>query len=93
VKFSSPNTQSTSIILLCPRTHPFHKLAIIQLVAFSLFELVAVLPQCLCSGSRYLPYWWPHSVRVVMLIVILSLREVVILFPLVRSWKFWIWLK
>jgi len=56
-----------------------------------------------CSPSLRFPHQDPiHSLSspiratcpaVVMLIVLLSLREPVISFPLVRMWKFWVWWK
>jgi hypothetical protein len=50
---SSPNAPSTWSIFLCPpyRRIP-RKLAAILLLAFSLFQLVAPLSQCLCSESN-----------------------------------------
>jgi len=51
-KSSSPNAHSTWLIFLFPHTHASHKLATILLLAFSLFELVAMLLQCARSESK-----------------------------------------
>ena len=54
VKSSSPNAPSTCSPSFVSVPTLSHKLATILLVAFSLFELVAVSSQFLCSGSPYL---------------------------------------
>jgi hypothetical protein len=54
LKSSNPNTPSTWLICLCPHTHIPLRTFSILLLPFSLFALVAVSLQCLCSESPYL---------------------------------------
>jgi len=51
VKSSSPNMPSTWLIFVPVPMFP-RKLATILLLAFSLFESVAVLSQCLCTENK-----------------------------------------
>jgi len=55
VKWWNPAAQMRPVLdssSFCPCTHTSRTLATIVLLAFSLFELVAMLSQCLCSESN-----------------------------------------
>jgi hypothetical protein len=52
VKSISPNASSTRVIFFVPVPTLPRKFATILLLAFSLYELVAVLSQCLFSESN-----------------------------------------
>jgi len=61
------------------------KLATILLLAFSLFELVCRVIAVFLFRKLVFTVIMAQSVRVVMLVVLLSLREAVVSFPLVRK--------
>jgi hypothetical protein len=52
VKSNSPNAPSNSLIFSVPVPTLPRKLANVLLLAFSVFQLVAALSQCLCSESK-----------------------------------------
>jgi hypothetical protein len=80
VKSSSPNAPSTWLIFLCPPHSRFPtELASILLVACSLFALVAMSSQCLCSESPYL------SIKFYLIYVCYTNITLYVAFSIIRS--------